>query len=128
MVVGMNLVGKAVRNVFDRHCPNPKAPEGESADESPYADILGYFNSGHHIDLNDEDDDSTHSEKLRAVGGLAVLAKSCFEPESDVDCDAAMEVVLEGLHQHNLLAREATDMAFRYTDMLATMLRGDSDN
>jgi hypothetical protein len=34
-----------------------------------------------------------------------------------------MEILLEGLHQHNLVAREAAAEAFRYTDMLATMLR-----
>jgi len=31
------------------------------------------------------------------------------------------------LHQYNMLAREATDVAFRYTDMLATMLKGGRD-
>ena len=36
-------------------------------------------------------------------------------------------VLLEGLHQHNLVAREASDEAFRYTDMLATMLKDPQD-
>ena len=38
-----------------------------------------------------------------------------------------MELVLEGLHQHNLIGKETFENAFRYTDMLSTMLRGMED-
>jgi len=122
LVVGMNLVGKAVQRVFDRHCPNPKIA-GEPGEESVYTDVLGYFNSGRHIELNDLDDDVEHLRKLETVNGLSVVAERFFEPEGDADRAVAMEIILEGLHQSNLLAREATDSAFRYTDMIATMLR-----
>jgi magnesium chelatase subunit I len=121
--VGMGLVGKAVRRVFDRHCPNPKLQPREAPDESPFADILAYFNSGQQVLLSDSDTDEEHYEKLLAVDGLAVLADRCFPGDGDADRAVAMEVLLEGLHQHNLVAREATDEAFRYTDMLATMLK-----
>ncbi len=122
LVVGMNLVGKAVQRVFDRHGPNPKIA-GEPGEESVYTDVLGYFNSGRHIELNDLDDDVEHLRKLETVNGLSVVAERFFEPEGDADRAVAMEIILEGLHQSNLLAREATDSAFRYTDMIATMLR-----
>jgi len=122
LTVGMALAGKAVRRVFDRHCPNPKIT-GEPGEESVYTDVLGYFNSGRHIELNDLDDDAAHLHKLENVSGLSVVAERFFEPEGDADRAVAMEIVLEGLHQSNLLAREATDSAFRYTDMIATMLR-----
>jgi magnesium chelatase subunit I len=128
MVVGMNLIGKAVRRVFDRHCPNPKAGDHNGQEDSPYVDVLAHFNSGHHIDLNDSDLDQVHNDKLGAIGGLSVLAKTCFEITSDADRQVAMEVILEGLHQYNMLAREATQAEFRYTDMLATMLRSDAED
>jgi magnesium chelatase subunit I len=124
LVVGMSLIGKAAKRVFDAHCPNPKAGKGEPLEDSPYADVLAHFNSGRHVDLSDADPDAEHRRKLLQVGGLEVLAKQCFDPQSAADTEAAMEIILEGLHQYNLLARESTDAAFRYTDMLATMLRG----
>lgn len=124
LVVGMNLAGRAVRRVFDEYCPNPKAAKGESRDDSPYADILAHFNAGRHVDLSDADSDAEHRRKLHEVSGLDVLARQCFECKSQGDLEVGMEIILEGLHQYNLLAREASDEAFRYTDMLATMLRG----
>jgi magnesium chelatase subunit I len=127
LVVGMNLVGKAVLRVFSRHCPNPKNAPRELRDDSVYADVLGFFNSGRHLDLNDMTRDEEHHAKLNSVNGLRVLADKYFKPRSDAERAVAMEIVLEGLHQHNLLAREATDEAFRYTDMLATMLRGSEE-
>jgi magnesium chelatase subunit I len=128
MVVGMGLIGKAVRRVFDRHCPNPKAGDNNAQEDSPYVDVLAHFNSGRHVDLNDSDDDQVHGDKLGAIGGLSVLASSCFEATTDADREVAMEVILEGLHQYNMLAREATEAEFRYTDMLATMLRPDAED
>jgi magnesium chelatase subunit I len=127
LVVGMNLIGRAARRVFDGHCPSPKAARGETREESPYSDILAYFNSGKHVDLSDQDSDAVHRQKLTLVNGLEVLAKRCFKPKHDADLEVAMEILLEGLHQYNMLAREATDAAFRYTDMLATMLKGGRD-
>jgi len=127
LVVGMGLFGRAARRVFDRHCPNPKAARGDTTEDSPYSDVLGWFNSGHQVDLSDSDTDAEHGKKLASVSGLDVLARRCFKPGNEADLHVAMEIVLEGLHQYNMLAREATDVAFRYTDMLATMLKGGRD-
>ena len=127
LVVGMGLFGRAARRVFDEHCPSPKAGRGDSGEDSPYSDVLGWFNSGRQLDLSDADTDSEHGGKLSGVNGLEALARRCFKPKGEADLHVAMEIVLEGLHQYNMLAREATDVAFRYTDMLATMLKGGRD-
>jgi len=123
LVVGMALVGKAVQRVFNRHCPNPKGAASDPREDSVYTDVLAYFNSGRLLELNDDDSAAEHFEKLKRVDGLSVLVDKCFECANDADRAVAMEILVEGLHQFNLLAREATDDAFRYTDMLATMLR-----
>jgi magnesium chelatase subunit I len=123
LVVGMGLVGRAALRVFDRRCPNPKKQGRESREDSVYADVVNFFNAGRAVDLTDGDTEKQHRSKLEAVDGLTVVVDRFFEPASPAERAVAMEVVLEGLHQYNLLAREATDQAFRYTDMLATMLR-----
>lgn len=127
LVVGMGLVGRAARRVFDNHCPSPKASRGESPGDSPYGDVLGWFNSGGQVNLSDRDTDEEHTRKLSGISGLDVFARRCFKTRGDADLGVAMEIVLEGLHQYNMLAREATDSAFVYTDMLATMLKGGRD-
>lgn len=128
LVVGMGLVGKAVQRVFNRHCPNPKKNTREAREDSVYADVLAFFNSGRSVGLSDADTEKQHRDKLAAVDGLTVVADKFFEPKDPASRAVAMEVILEGLHQYNLLAREATDQAFRYTDMLATMLRTTEDD
>ena len=128
LVVAMGLVGKAVQRVFNRRCPNPKKSSRESREDSVFADVLAFFNSGRSLDLSDSDTEKQHRDKLKAVDGLSVLADKFFEPAGPAEQAVAMEVILEGLHQYNLLAREATDQAFRYTDMLATMLRTTEDD
>jgi magnesium chelatase subunit I len=128
LVVGMGLVGRAARRVFDRHCPNPKKEGRDSRDLSVYADVLAFFNSGRAVELTDGDTEKHHRQTLDGVDGLGVLADRFFEPKGKAERAVAMEIVLEGLHQYNMLAREATDQAFRYTDMLATMLRSSGDD
>lgn len=121
--VGMALIGKAALNVFNRYCADPKRNVEETGEESDYVDVLAYFSSGKTLDLRDDDTDDDHGAHLRSVNGLEVLADRFFDVNTAAEKGVAMEIILEGLHQHNLLAREATDEAFLYTDMLATMLK-----
>src|SRR5207247_702579 len=60
-----------------------------------------------------------------AVKGLGALAAKHLEPHSPDEAATAMELVLEGLHQHSMLSRERTDGAkTAYKDMLKSMLSG----
>ena len=45
-------------------------------------------------------------------------------PHSRAMRSAAMELILEGLHQHSLLAKEDVDRKVSYSDMLGLMLEG----
>ena len=57
--------------------------------------------------------------------GLAPLAEKYLKPASAEERAVAMELVLEGLHQHSMLSRERVDGAVTaYKDMLKTMLSG----
>ena len=73
-----------------------------------------------------EHEDGTLADDEPTAPADEALQKAIAEyraKDDDADRAVAMEIVLEGLHQHNQLAREATDAAFLYTDMLATMLK-----
>ena len=57
--------------------------------------------------------------------GLQGLAAKYLEPKTAEEAAVAMELVLEGLHQHSMLSRERTGEAgTSYKDMLKTMLSG----
>jgi len=73
-------------------------------------------------------DDLPHDEyakRLGAVRGLKELAAKHLEPRGPEEHAVAMELALEGLHQHSMLSRERVDGAHTaYKDMLKSMLSG----
>jgi magnesium chelatase subunit I len=125
-LVAFNLIGRAIKEVFQRHFPPPPksdAPIGNS----PYSEVLKYFSAGQTVDLSDESAFDEYSSALNKIPGLKNLVQEHFPSKSKEETATKMEMVLEGLHQYNLIGKETFENAFRYTDMLATMLRGMED-
>ena len=92
---------------------------------SEYRPILEWFASGNHVEVSDDIPQAEYASRLAAVKGLAQLAAKYLEPRSPDEASVAMELVLEGLHQHSMLSRERTDRAgTAYKDMLKSMLSG----
>lgn len=146
--VTRHLIGVACRKVFDRlfpdamhdgddspapnASPNAKSQRARQAmKQKPprsarYKPVLEWFGQGKRLELSDESSDADHAAALEQVPGLARLVEE-FLPSSAssraVRC-AAMELVLEGLHQHSLLAKEDLATGASYTDMLNVMLEG----
>jgi magnesium chelatase subunit I len=65
------------------------------------------------------------------VRGLREQASKYLEPKGPDETAVAMELVLEGLHQHSMLSRERSGDgaggATSYKDMLKSMLTGLGD-
>ncbi|OGC76103.1 MAG: magnesium chelatase [candidate division Zixibacteria bacterium RBG_16_50_21] len=125
-IVAFNLVGRAVKEVFGRYFPEvPKS--GAPSGNSQYAEILKYFSSGQNIELSDEAPFEEYIAALNRIPGLRKAVEEHLPPGAKEEIACRMELVLEGLHQHNLIGKETFENAFRYTDMLSTMLRGMED-
>jgi magnesium chelatase subunit I len=141
--VGRLLVGKAVAKVFKRYFPEAyKAkPRGGGArggaaagggasaasgvdDASPYREVVGWFTRGNKLDLADEMTDSEYRQILAQVTGLQAIAAKHWPSAEEGEVFAAMELVLEGLHQNSLLSKEDLDHGIAYGDMLQTMFSG----
>ena len=56
--------------------------------------------------------------------GLGALAEEFLPERSRTARAAVLELILEGLHQHSLLAKEDVEGRTAYTDMLGVMLEG----
>jgi len=141
--VARALVGRGVKSVFAQRFPDafkprrprraaPGASSGEGESEmatSEYRPILEWFASGNHIELSDEIPHEEFQRRLCGVKGLQGLAAKYLEPKSAEEAAVAMELMLEGLHQHSMLSRERTGEAgTSYKDMLKTMLSGLCDD
>ncbi|MFQ6091599.1 MAG: sigma 54-interacting transcriptional regulator [bacterium] len=123
-IVATNLVGKGVKKVFNRYFPPVHRPKGSSSPENPhYKRVAEHFSGGRTLEISDEMNFKSYFGALNRVAGLREVTAKYMRPKSERELAAAMEFVLEGLHQHNVLAKESLDSAFRYTDVLATVLR-----
>ncbi|MCB9882127.1 MAG: magnesium chelatase [Planctomycetes bacterium] len=123
--VARHLIGKALKVVFDRLFPDVYAKvEGEKEVFGPYRDIVQFFSQGHRVEVSDQDALQDVFDDLERVDGLVELANQYLQPRDDQERVAAMEFVLEGLHQAKVLAKSELEGVFAYRDMLGSMLEG----
>ena len=116
--VAAHLIGRAAGAVFDRRFPDYFTDPGEG--ESPYRILAEYFRAGGACVVSDKADTEAEQELL-ALPGLPPLMEEFLadlEDESDV---FGAELVLEGLHQHSVLAKEEDGPRSVFLDMVSTM-------
>jgi len=144
--VARHLVGTACREVFDRYFPDviqegSEENDAVDPDDEPaqrrarrqqrpriksdrYKPVLDWFASGNRLELSDDLGDEDYSARLEQVPELEGLAEKFLPQESRPARNAVMELVIEGLHQHSLLAKEDVAAGTSYSDMLGMMLEG----
>lgn len=129
------MVGKAVRAVFASMFPDPlqkpkaRRPHGEEVGESGarkdpvYGEILAWFEGGRNLELTDDLPVEEYYERLHRVSGLPQLTQkhTRLDPSDRYRFGSAMEFVLEGLHQHSRIAKQESEGAVSYRDMLGTI-------
>ncbi|NNE44540.1 MAG: magnesium chelatase [Gemmatimonadetes bacterium] len=146
--VARHILGKAVREVFLQSFPevHPKGrrrafleehdePGGPDAAPRPgsagaprsapaaYAAITQWFGGGNQLDLSDETAFDDHLAALRSVPGLEECVRTHMEVRTAGELALVMELVLDGLHQCSLLAKEDGDTGVGYRDMIGAMFR-----
>jgi len=106
--------------------PPPPAPPGsrdEPLSDSVYRPILDHFRRGATVDLADDLSTPDMLARLRAVAGLEDVAVAHLEAGDDPTRVAVMELVLEGLHQSALLAKDELAGSRVYRDVFEDMAR-----
>ena len=133
--VARALLGRGVKALFSQRFPDaykPRRTRGAAAQaadsenaSSEYRPILEWFSSGNHVAVADDMPHAEYARHLAAVKGLPQLAAKYLEPANGEEATVAMELLLEGLHQHSMLSRERMDGGkTAYKDMLKSMLSG----
>ena len=125
-IVAHNLIGQAIKAVFARHFPEPvkgKASPDSRPVANPYEEITDYFSSGRRVELSDDLTLKEYEKRLNDVAGLSRIADKHLPTKNKRERLLHMELVLEGLFHHNIIAREEEDSVIRYADIFSDMLR-----
>jgi magnesium chelatase subunit I len=123
-IIASKLIGKAVKEVFLRHFPPIHRGKKDTSPVEPlYSAVQAWFSSGHSIEIDDARPAREEAKKLHQVDGLRDLARKYLPGLKGEEEVGAMELVLEGLHQHSVLSREGTVGAITYGDMLSRMMQ-----
>lgn len=113
------LIGKAINQVFKKYCPDPnKKTQGQTA----YATVTNWFGQGNQIDIVDEMKFDEYYKTLDKVKGLRELADKTLQSKSKAEGAAAMEFILEGLHQNSMVGKDELESVRTYTDMIGKIM------
>lgn len=122
-VVARNLIGQAIKKVFDQRFPaiGGGVGSGSEDDLGPWAELIQWFAAGNTVMLSDEQSFAEYRAALEQVPGLAELAYP-LAGDSDPERAAMAEMALEGLAQHLKLVREDLDSHVSYKEMVKLRL------
>ncbi|MBK6939826.1 MAG: magnesium chelatase [Planctomycetes bacterium] len=122
--VAAKLIGKAIKVVFDRVLPDPYQDGGGA---KVYEKLLGHFRGGGRVTVSDRMSDAQSKEALSVVPDLEALARNFFASHDDAEIAAAMEFILEGLHQASILSKDVALDGATYGDEFDRMVKGLKD-
>jgi magnesium chelatase subunit I len=113
------LVGKAIASIFKRYFPDPAdKAQGRQA----YAEALGWFAKGNHVELEPAMPFDGYAKALDRVDGLREVVRKHASPASPAETASVMEFVLEALHQHSLLGKDLVAEGAKYGDIMGSVL------
>ena len=133
------LIGKAIRNMFDKYFPSPdkvkrkepnynrvksqpeQPPRQPAKDLNPYNPVTSWFNKGNMVDLLHTISDKEYDKTLANVPGLKEIVKK-FQPGTNGrDNLLMMEFVLHGLAEYSMLSKFRLENGIQFKDMLSSM-------
>jgi magnesium chelatase subunit I len=131
--VGKALIAKAVRETFRRYFPDPlrkqrrvqagRGAEQPSKDPPEYARIIEWFEGGNTVDVSDTMPLAAYQRELGRIPGLRDMVKHHLPAlTGEHEVAAAMEFILDGLHQNSRIAKDEVDHRTSYKDLVGTIL------
>jgi magnesium chelatase subunit I len=124
--VARRLIGGAVRRTFEKVFPKATSspPRGDLKKpevDSTYKEIIDWFGKGNKLEVSDDMPWPEYCAALKKVPRLHDLSRKHMRSSDDHDIALGMELILEGLHQNSLIAKENLDTKSSYFDMLKVM-------
>jgi magnesium chelatase subunit I len=121
--VAEHLVGKAIKEHFNErfiegHRRNREPPR-EAFEE--FNEIVGWFEAGSELDLDDTMPQATLCTALEQISGLREVTRRAFPKIGKADLPCAMEFILEGLAQNFVISKYRLVTGARYADAFTTI-------
>jgi len=122
--VAQFLVGRAVKEAFNRRfVPNYKPGREQKFNFPKFQPVINHFEEQNHtLDISDEMPQDEYVKALRVVDGLEAITRAEFPTENQEDLGAAMEFIIEGLHQNFLITKMMVGKKIVYTDTVSHMM------
>ena len=117
--VAAHLIGKAITLSFDRRFPDYFDQPG--SEPSPYLALAAWFKQGGKVVIDDDTPDDEAVRRLHDIPGVRELTERFLPDLTKAAPVFAAELLLEGLHQHSVLAKEASSDGVTFTDMVSSM-------
>jgi magnesium chelatase subunit I len=133
------LIGKAIRNMFDKYFPSPdkvnrkepnynrvksqpeQPPRQPAKDLNPYNPVTSWFNKGNMVDLLHTISDKEYDKTLANIPGLKDIVKKYHPGINGRDNLLMMEFVLHGLAEYSMLSKFRLENGIQFKDMLSSM-------
>ncbi len=120
--VAMHLLGKAVKETFLDHFPNPdKLRKGRDRDTDPYGVIRAWFAGSNTIELLIDAPEKEYRKALDKVAGLRKFVEQNLNLHGD-EAYPYMELLLHGLAEFNVVSKDILEAGLSFRDVLAGML------
>lgn len=123
--VAMNLIGQAIRILFNEHCP-PLEKQKKKGQEvhSPYKQIVNWFDDGKVIDLPLNASNKDYIQILNSIEPLNDFAETHFQNANDFEKTALKELVLFGLSENSKLSRQNLEKNIQFKDFFGSVFSG----
>jgi magnesium chelatase subunit I len=127
------LIGKAVKNVFDKYFPLPETKhDKKSAIQNTELDqILSWFSDNNVLNVDCQGNDQNYVQSLSEPDVLAAFVKKYFpamELKDHTQLATAKEFVLEALYQGSFLSKFESLNQVTYKDLVGTIFNSLPDD
>lgn len=126
--VAQNLIGKAIKTVFNQHFPAVEKAGKKGKDfTSPYIEISAWFDEGNHIDLHLLSTDKEFRQKMDSIPPVKAFIQKEFKNIGADEKYLMMELLLFGLSEHSKLGKHILEKHISFRDLFGSVFSGFSE-
>ncbi len=119
-IVAQYLIGKAIKNEFLMHFPEPSNLK-KSKDSGPYQAIVNWFGQGNVVDVMLLESSKTYKNGLEAIPGLQELIDLYIPKVSKTERLVMMEFILFALAEHLLIGKKTVERGVQFKDVSSSI-------
>jgi len=123
--VAQTLIGKAIRTLFDKHCPPLEKLKKKGQDTTNlYKHITAWFEQGNELDIQNQSKNKVYEQALEKVDGLVEFVEKYMPEVSKSEKYLWMEFILFGLSEHSKLSKNSINTGVQFKDLVGSMFGG----